>query len=138
MWGGGVELAYAAQIALALAVAGSLVWLWRSRASYELKAAALACGCLLATPYMLDYDFVVLAISIAFLVRHGLARGFLPYEISLLALAWIVPLVARSIADTTGMPVGLIAMVALYALTLRRAAIDLAADAPTTERLAHA
>jgi len=138
MWGGGVELAYAAQIALALAVAVSLVWLWRSRASYELKAAALACGCLLATPYMLDYDFVVLAISIAFLVRHGLARGFLAYEISLLALAWIVPLVARSIADTTGMPVGLIAMVALYALTLRRAAIDLAADAPTTERLAHA
>jgi glycosyl transferase family 87 len=138
MWGGGVEMAYAAQIALALAVAVSLVWLWRSRASYELKAAALACGCLLATPYILDYDFVVLAISIAYLTRHGLARGFLDYEVSLLAFSWIAPLVARSIADTTGLPVGLIAMVALYALTLRRAAIDLAADEPTTERLAHA
>jgi alpha-1,2-mannosyltransferase len=138
MWGGSVGIAYVAQITLALAVAVSLVWLWRSRASYDLMAAALACGGLLATPYMLDYDFVVLAISIAFLARHGLARGFLDYEISLLALAWIAPLFARSIADAIDLPVGLIAMVALYALTLRRAVIDLAADEPRTERLAHA
>jgi hypothetical protein len=136
MWGGSVDMAYAAQIALAIAVAVSLVCLWRSRASYELKAAALACGCLLTTPYMLDYDFVVLAISIAFLVRHGLARGFLDYDISFLAFSWFAPLVARSIADTIGLPVGLIAMLVVYALTLRRAGVDLAAYEQTTEKLA--
>jgi alpha-1,2-mannosyltransferase len=138
MLGGSIEEAYPAQIALTVAVAGSLVWLWRSRASYELKAAALACGCLLATPYVLDYDLGVLSISIAFFARHGLARGFLDYEISLLAFSWIAPLVARSIADTASVPVGLISMLALYALSLRRAAVDLAAQEPRTGELAHA
>ena len=46
MWGGGIELAYAAQIALALVVAAALVWLWRSAAAYPLKAAALLIGIL--------------------------------------------------------------------------------------------
>ena len=32
MWGGGISLAYAVQLAVTLAVAGGLAWLWRSRA----------------------------------------------------------------------------------------------------------
>jgi hypothetical protein len=129
MLGGAVEEAYAAQIALTLALAASLVWLWRSSASYDLKAAALACGSLLATPYVLDYDFVVLAVSIAFLARHGLAHGFRDYEISILALCWIMPLFARSLAAGLGAPVRLLSMLA-HALTLRRAVIGVAAQAP--------
>jgi len=50
MWGGGVALAYAAQAAVTLALASALVWLWRSRAAFPLKAAALLIGTLLATP----------------------------------------------------------------------------------------
>ena len=73
MWGAGVPLAYAAQIALALMLAACLAWLWRSDAAFELKASALASGSLLATPYVLDYDLVVLAVAIAYLARHGLA-----------------------------------------------------------------
>src|SRR5260221_3527845 len=38
MWGASVQLAYAAQIALALMLATSLGWLWRSDAAFELKA----------------------------------------------------------------------------------------------------
>ncbi len=129
MWGGSVETAYAAQAALAVVVAASLVWLWRSPAARELKAAALACACLLTTPYMLDYDLVVLAVAIAFLVRFGLAHGFRDYELSALSFAWAVPLVTRSIAGTLGIPLGLLAMLLLYGLTLRRAAADLGAGA---------
>jgi hypothetical protein len=124
MWGAGVELAYAVQIALALLLAASLAWLWRSDAAYELKAAALATGSLLATPYVLDYDLVVLAVAIAFFVRHGLNRGFRDFEISLLAAAWIVPLLSRAIAGATGIPLGLLVMLALYVFTLRRALRD--------------
>jgi hypothetical protein len=130
-WGGSIEIAYAAQFAVMLLAAASLVWLWRSRAAYELKAAALACGCLLATPYLLDYDFVVLALSIAFFARHGLAAGFCNYEITVLALAWFAPLVARSLAGVTGLPIGLMSLLAIFVLTLRRAAIDLAANEPS-------
>jgi len=122
MWGGSVETAYAAHGALALVVAASLVWLWRSPATDELKAAALPCACLLSTPYVLDYDLVVLAISIAFFVRHGLAHGFRDYEISLLAFAWATPLFGRSLAAATGVPLGLVAVLLVYGITLRRAA----------------
>ena len=140
MWGGSIELAYVAQAALALALAVSLVWLWRSRAADDLKAAALACGCLLATPYVLDYDLVVLAIAMAFFVRHALNqnRGFRDYEISVLAFVWIAPLIARSVAGTSGLPLGFLAMAGLYALTLRRAVLDGAGQRPSSEVLARA
>jgi alpha-1,2-mannosyltransferase len=122
MWGGGVETAYAAQGALALIVAASLVWLWRRPAAEDLKAAALSCACLLTTPYVLDYDLVVLGVAIAFFIRFGLANGFREYEISVLSLAWAVPLVTRGVAGAVGIPLGLIVMLLLYALTLWRAA----------------
>lgn len=138
MWGGSIDAAYAAQGALALTLAASVVWLWRSQAAFELKAAALAIACLLATPYVLDYDMVVLGIAIAFLVRHGLARGFHPYETSLLALAWAAPFLTRSIAGLSGVPLGLIVMLALYAMTLRRAAHDLGIHAIGSDRLVKA
>lgn len=132
-WGASVPVAYTAQATLGIALAVSIVWLWRSEAAFDLKASALATASLLATPYVLDYDLVVLALSIAFFVRHGLARGFRDWEITLLAAAWIVPLVSRGIAAVTTVPLGLIAMLALYAITLRRAARDIrdhAHDAP--------
>ena len=138
MWGGSIDAAYAAQAALALSLAASIVWLWRSQAAFELKAAALAIASLLATPYVLDYDLVVLAIAIAFFVRHGLTRGFHAYEISLLALAWAAPFLTRSIAGLSGIPLGLIVMLALYAMTLRRASTDLGLNAIGSSRLVKA
>ncbi|HEY4403222.1 MAG TPA: glycosyltransferase family 87 protein [Xanthobacteraceae bacterium] len=130
MWGGGIEAAYVAQAALAVVVAASLVRLWRTPAAAELKAAAFLCACLLTTPYVFDYDLVVLGVAIAFFARHALVNRFRDYEISLLALAWWTPLIARSVADTGGIPLGLIALLALYALTLWRAAVDLGTRAP--------
>ena len=60
--------------------------MWRSRVPYTLKAAALAVGTLLTTPYLFMYDMMVLAIPVAFLVRIGLRSGFRPYELPALAL----------------------------------------------------
>jgi hypothetical protein len=124
MWGAGVHAAYAVQIALALMLTASIAWLWRGDAAFELKAAALATASLLATPYVLDYDLVVLAIAIAFYARHGLRCGFRDYEISLLAAAWIVPLVSRGIAGVTGIPLGLLVLLATYIFIMRRAMQD--------------
>jgi len=124
MWGAGGHLAYAMQIALALMLAASLAWLWQSNAEFELKASALATASLLATPYVLDYDLVALAVGIVFFVRHGLSRGFRTFEISLLAAAWIAPLLSRGVAGATGVPLGLVVLLAFYVFTLRRALID--------------
>jgi alpha-1,2-mannosyltransferase len=136
-WGGNLATAYAAQGALALLLAASLAWLWHSEAAFELKAAALAAGSLLATPYVLDYDLVVLAVAIVFLARHGLKYGFRDFEISLLAAVWLVPLLSRAIAGATGIPLGLMVLLALYGFILRRAALDHAV-ANNTQRVAQA
>ena len=124
MWGADVHTAYAAQIALLLTLAGSLFWLWQSDAAFELKASALATASLLATPYVLDYDLVVLAVGIAFFARHGLINGFRSFEISLLAMGWIAPLLSRGVAGIAGIPLGLLVLLAMYGFTLRRAVLD--------------
>jgi hypothetical protein len=47
-------------------------------------------------------------------------------------------LVARNLAGTIGLPLGLAAMLTLYALTLRRAATDDAIAAPQAHGVVHA
>ena len=123
-FGADVSTAYALQGALALFLAASIAWLWHSDAAFELKAASLALGSLLATPYVLDYDLVVSAVAIAFFARHGLVRGFRDYEISFLTAAWLVPLLSRGIAGATGLPLGLMVLLAFYGIVLRRAALE--------------
>ena len=138
MWGAGVHTAYAVQIALALLLAAGLAWLWHNDAAFELKASALATASLLATPYVLDYDLVVLAVAIAFFARHGLSRGFRDFEISLLAAAWIVPLLSRGVAGVTGIPLGLLVLLTFYVFTLRRAVLDRAGSIAGVHRIAQA
>ncbi len=124
MWGASIPIAYTAQSALTLAVAACLVWLWRGTVAFELRAAALALACLLATPYVLDYDLVVLGVAIAFLARHGLVRGFHHFEATVLAVAWIMPLLARTIMSATGIPFGLLVLLAVFTITMMRAISD--------------
>jgi hypothetical protein len=122
MWGGSVPLAYAMQGAATVAIAAALTLVWRSNAAFALKAAALTIAAILATPYSLDYDFVVLAPALAFLAGDGLARGFGPYEKSALALLWCVPLIARTVAEWTMIPLGVPAMLLVFVLVMRKAA----------------
>jgi len=121
MWGASVPLAYTVQGAVTLAIGAALIWLWRSPASFALKAATLCLAAILATPYSLDYDLMVLAPAIAFLTVAGLARGFAPYEKTALAFLWIAPLIARGFAEVTLIPLGVIAMLVMLALVLHKA-----------------
>lgn len=121
MWGGGIPLAYTVQVAVMFAVAGALAWLWRSRASFPIKAAALAIGTILSTPYSLDYDLMLLAPAIAFLAADGMQRGFHPWQKSLLAALWLVPILARPVSQATLIPLAVPAMLTAFAWLLRRA-----------------
>jgi Glycosyltransferase family 87 len=119
MWGGPIALAYAIQGAVTLGVAIALAWLWRSDAPYPRKAAALIIGAILAAPYCLDYDLVLLAPAIAFLAAYGITHGFAAYEKTALAALWLVPLITRSVADWTAIPLAVPAMMLVLALVLR-------------------
>src|SRR5436190_1699137 len=107
--------ANAAQMLTTLGVAITLVALWRSAAAFELKAAGLLIGSVLATPYVLDYDLVVLAPAIAFLTVHGLRQGFAAYETSLLVALWVLPFAARSIAEATAVSLTPVVLIATFA-----------------------
>jgi arabinofuranan 3-O-arabinosyltransferase len=116
-FGGTEPLGWVLQWIMSGAVAVLLALMWRSRVSYPLKAAALAAGTLLITPYLFLYDLMVLAIPVAFLVRIGLTRGFERYELPALGLAaallFFYPL--------AGAPTGFVATLIVAGLIARRA-----------------
>jgi hypothetical protein len=122
MWGGGIAAAYAVQ---ALATAGSIavaLWLARQGSAATRNAAAMAAA-ILSTPYVLDYDYVVLGFAAAFLIADGIKRGFLSYEKSLLALVWIAPLVARQLGALALIPLGQATAFIVLWLAVRRAVV---------------
>ena len=88
--------------------------LWRSRAAYELKAAALAAGALIATPYVYIYDFVILAVAVAFLLRVALKQGFAASEIVALPSAGALILAFPYVKTQLGLAAALI-VIALMA-----------------------
>jgi hypothetical protein len=82
---------------------------------------------------VLDYDLMILALAIAFAASAGVSDGFRAYEISILGAAWIVPLLSRSVTGITGIPLGLLVLLALYGIILRRAIRDRATEKHATE-----
>ncbi|MFC3441912.1 glycosyltransferase family 87 protein [Sphingobium rhizovicinum] len=119
-WGGSIPFAYGAQgIVTAIAIAAAA--LAARRGSMEVRGAAALSAALLCTPYVLDYDYVLLGVAIAFLAADMKSRGALAWEPTWLAYAWIAPLFGRSLSELTHIPVNLIATIAILALAMRRA-----------------
>lgn len=87
--------AMAAQACVSIAVACVVVWAWRPRSAvaFEFRAALLLTGALLATPFGLNYDLFVLAPAIAFAAAYGMRHGFAPWQKSVLAFAYLSPVV---------------------------------------------
>ena len=140
-FGGTEPIGWLFQWTMSATVAVVLTLVWRSRISYPLKAAALATGTLLITPYLFLYDLMVLAIAMAFLVRIGLRKGFERHELPALGLAvallMFYPLV--------GAPTGFVATLIVSGLIAARCGfwrsrrvsshgVGLAMTLPTPER----
>jgi hypothetical protein len=70
---------------------------------------------------VLDYDYVLLGMAIAFVAADMGKRGVLGWERSWLAYAWMAPLFGRAVSEWTHVPVNLIAAIAVLALAMRRA-----------------
>jgi hypothetical protein len=138
LWGGGISLAYAVQGAVSLLTIGGVAWTWRSCDDRNLRAALLMVATLLGSPHVLDYDLTILGPAMAFTIASICTSGVRDYEISLMAAAWIAPLVARGVAGATGLPLGLITVVALYGLLLRRATATRAGPVIATTGIAQA
>ena len=121
MAGGGIGAAYVVQSIAIVAAVAAVSWL-ALRARPDLRNAGIALAALIATPYLLDYDLVVMLVALFFLYRDASRHGWLPFEKSIMALAWFTPFFARSLGAATAIPSGQMALFALFALVLRRAA----------------
>jgi alpha-1,2-mannosyltransferase len=120
-FGAPLGLAYAGQFAVTLGVVATLALCVWYRGDPRRLAAMTAVGALLATPYCLDYDMTLLGVAIAFSVAHGVEKGFAPFERSLLAAVWLVPLLARPVMMLTGLPLGVGVMLVYFAFLARAA-----------------
>jgi len=102
-FGGTEQLGWMFQWIMSGTVAVLLALMWRSRSvSYPLKAASLAAGTLLITPYLFLYDVMVLAIAVAFLVRIGLDEGFARHELPALGLVVALLMIYPLLGAPTG------------------------------------
>jgi alpha-1,2-mannosyltransferase len=120
MHGGSVNAAYLVQGVVTLMTVVGIFALWRSKADHALKSAALCAAVLISTPYVLDYDMMVLGPAVAFLAMRGIEKGFAPYDKVLLVLIWVMPIIARKIAELTMVPIGFMTLALLLIICITK------------------
>jgi len=108
----------AAASAVALAAVVGVAW---RRPGARVEVAVLAAAACLASPYLLDYDLMVLAVPLAWLASAAVTGGFLPGETPVLAAAFLLPMVARPLALQCGVPLAPPVVATLLACLVRRA-----------------
>ncbi|MFZ1989247.1 MAG: glycosyltransferase family 87 protein [Alphaproteobacteria bacterium] len=130
------SLAGVSQAAVSLLTAASVILLWRSRARFALKAAALTAGALAVSPYVQIYDFPIATIAILFLIRDSEEVACQSWEAAALTLAFFMPLAFSFVNLPVGPAVFLLLGVVIAARWLRALAAD--QDAAQRENFARA
>ena len=120
LWHGPVAGAYALQALMALAAAAAVGIVFHSRRNDQGAAAALIAGTLLASPFLLDYDLMLMAVPLAWLFSQGVSEGFRPWEKTGLMAAFLLPAVSRMLATDLDIPIGPPVLAMLFLLVLRR------------------
>ncbi|RQV68713.1 DUF2029 domain-containing protein [Burkholderia cenocepacia] len=85
------------QLLSAAGAAIAVVYAWRGACSYALRAATLACACLLVSPYLYDYDLTWYGIVIAWYARYAWTHGWRRFDREWLMLLWPMPLASLAI-----------------------------------------
>jgi Glycosyltransferase family 87 len=115
-------VAWALQGAAALAAMVGTWIAWRSpTAPFAARAAVLLTGALLISPYVFYYDMTWAGLAVGWLALYAARAGFWRGEREILLAAWIVPLLMVPIYKVTGVQIGCIALIALFAIAMQRA-----------------
>jgi alpha-1,2-mannosyltransferase len=104
--GGSLAAGYAGQAMVAAAALFLLAQVCRRRAGAGPEMAALAAAALLVTPFLYDYDLVVLAAPLAWLAAVGARSGFRAGEAALAVLLYLLPLTNIVVRHHIGVPLG--------------------------------
>lgn len=118
--GGGMDVAYTLHLAVALTIGALLIYLCRSVPMRDGGGAAMATATLLASPFLLGYDLVLLAVPLVWIMREADRTDFLPWEKIVLAAAFLLPLLSTTVADRLHVPLAPLVIMALFAMVFRR------------------
>ncbi len=128
--GAGVTAAELFQAIVATGVAALCLQAWRRGGGLELRAALAVTGTALAVPSLYDYDLVILAIPIAVLAADGMRFGWTPGLRTLLAIAWLAPLIGSPLARYAHLPAMPLVLLALFWACWQRLGLTTSAPPP--------
>jgi hypothetical protein len=118
--GFGITAAALVQAIGSVAASVAVMLVWARSGDNAAKAAVLIAGSLVAAPLLLDYDLVILAVAVAWLIVAAEEHGFRPWEKSLFALLFILPLISRPIGAGLAVPLACFAAPAVLILATMR------------------
>jgi hypothetical protein len=116
-----LSTAWAAQVVVSITALSVMLMVARGRPGAPAEVATLAVAACLATPFVLDYDLMLLAVPLAWLAAEAERGGYLPWEKLVLVAAFALPLVARPLAMRGGVPVAPLMLTVLLGAVARRA-----------------
>ena len=120
LWGGSIATAYCVQLVFTAAAIGAVAWVAGLRQRPDLRNALVCAAALVSTPYVLDYDLVALLPALAWLWADGQKNRFMRWDATLMAVTWIALLSARQVAQFAYVPLGLIVILLIGSISLRR------------------
>jgi hypothetical protein len=101
-------------------VIATLVRVCRLKRSGQAAGALLVTGTLLATPFLLRYDLMLLAIPLLWLAGEGTRCGFRRGETAVGMLCFVLPLVPVEVAETSHILVAPLVIASLFVVIARR------------------
>ncbi len=113
----------AAYILLALSSVAVIVLIcriWRATESSALKGSALILGIPFVMPYFLQYDLVILVIPLVLLAYDCFTRGYRLYELVILVLLFVFPLLNQALATSFQIQICPIILAAVLYMITRR------------------
>jgi hypothetical protein len=113
--------ARALQILVALAAIATMAAIWYRSTDPNWRGAALVAALPLATPYLFDYDLVVLTFAVAWLLNGCLRDGWRLGDTAILLAVWIGPAVSWPLTERGGEPFLPLVFALLLAAICRRA-----------------
>jgi hypothetical protein len=113
-----LQVAYSLQLLVDIFVVGVLAKMcWRQSFSLEIGSAMIL-GALLTTPFILDYDLLLLAFPLAYLATRP---AFLSWEKIFILAGFALPIFARPVAMYLYLPLSPFVLLGLFLLLARRA-----------------
>ena len=121
VWNLPLWLAAAAQGLLTLVAVTACGWIaWRHKPDAFALTALVVATTVVATPFLLSYDLLITALPIGWLLVTGARDGARPWERTIALAAFILPLVARPLAQNLELPVAPLVLMALLAMVIGR------------------